>query len=220
MQPRTFNLEEPLRAEEVRVLGCLIEKEILTPDIYPLTLNALTNACNQKTSRDPVVDYDEGTVEATLEILRHRELAARITGSEHRVPKYRQLFTSVLNLGRRETAVLCVLLLRGPQTVGEINQRTNRLYEFSTIEEVEQTLERLAHAQPAALAMRLERHAGTKEPRYAHLLAGPVDSEPAPVPPPAARADRLAELAAEVEALKAEVARLRQEWLDFRRQFD
>src|SRR5919205_4452469 len=133
-----------LDAAETRVLGSLLEKEIATPEYYPLSLNALVNACNQKSNRDPVVSYDEDTVEAALETLRTKGLAFRITGRDSRVPKHGQRFTEQFNLGRREAALMCVLLLRGPQTPGELRGRAERLYTFDDLEAVESTLARLA----------------------------------------------------------------------------
>src|SRR5947208_8964485 len=130
---------------ELRVLGALMEKEIATPDYYPLSLNALVNACNQKSNREPVVSYDEEIVETALAGLRKQGLCMRVSG-DSRVPKHEQRFTERDNLGRREAAVLCVLMLRGPQTVGELRGRTERLYTFEDLEGVESTLNRLAEA--------------------------------------------------------------------------
>src|SRR6266513_3168302 len=161
-----------LDAAEVRVLGALMEKEITTPDYYPLSLNALINACNQKSNREPVVSYDEETVEAALDALRHKGLSLRVTGRDSRVPKHEQRFTERFNLGRREAAIMCMLMLRGPQTVGELRGRTDRLYTFEDLEGVESTLNRLAEA---GYVKRLPRQAGFKESRYTHLLAGDVD---------------------------------------------
>src|SRR5437016_2613234 len=126
-----------LDAAEARVLGSLLEKEIATPEYYPLSLNALVNACNQKSNREPVVSYDEDTVEQALEELRNKGLALRISGRDSRVPKHEQRFTEKFNLGRREAAIVCVLLLRGPQTVGELRGRSERLYQFDDLEAVE-----------------------------------------------------------------------------------
>src|SRR6516164_3071000 len=158
-----------LDASEARVLGSLLEKEIVTPDYYPMSLNALVNACNQKSNRDPVVSYDEDTVERALTGLRAKGLAVRITGGDSRVPKHGQRFTELLNLGRREAAVLCVLMLRGPQTIGELRGRTERLYAFEDLEGVQATLDRLSEQD---LAKKLSRHAGSREPRFAQLLGG------------------------------------------------
>jgi uncharacterized protein len=199
---------------EVRVLGSLLEKEITTPDYYPLSLNALVNACNQKSNREPVVSYDEETVARALEELRAKGLAVRVTGGDNRVPKHGQRFTEKLNLGRREAAVLCVLMLRGPQTVGELRGHTDRLYTFDDLEGVESTLNHLSEQE---MVMKLARQAGSREPRYAHLLAGEVETaEPLP-PPPIPRGpapeDRIA-------ALEAELAALRREFDEFRKRFE
>ena len=203
-----------LEASEARVLGSLLEKEITTPDYYPLSLNALMNACNQKSNREPVVSYDEDTVERALEGLRAKGLAVRITGGDSRVPKHGQRFTEKLNLGRREAAILCVLLLRGPQTVGELRGRTERLYSFEDLEGVESTLQHLADQ---GMVTKLARQSGSREARFAHLLAGEVDvAEPAPTPVaarPPAHDDRLA-------ALETELAALRREFDEFRKRFE
>ena len=135
---------EALHPTEVRVLGALVEKEITTPEYYPLTLNALVNACNQKSSREPVVNYGEDTVSQALTLLRNKGLGLRITGAGHRVEKYGHTLGEKLNLGRREMALLCVLMLRGPQTVGELRGRTERMHDFEDLEEVERCLEALA----------------------------------------------------------------------------
>src|SRR5712691_8471887 len=135
---------EPLHSIEVRVLGALLEKEITTPEYYPLTLNALVNACNQKSSREPVVNYEEDTALHALSLLRGKGLAVKISGVGHRVEKYGHTLGEKLNLGRREVAVLCVLMLRGPQTVGELRGRTERMHTFEDLDEVERCLEALA----------------------------------------------------------------------------
>src|SRR5690242_5281979 len=160
-----------LAAPEVRVLGSLLEKEVTTPEYYPLSLNALVNACNQKSNRDPVVSYDEDIVERALEGLRAKGLAVRITG-DSRVPKHGQRFTEALNLGRREAALLCVLMLRGPQTAGELRGRAERMYAFEDLEGVETTLQHLADE---GMVKKLPRQAGSREPRHAHLLSGDVE---------------------------------------------
>jgi uncharacterized protein YceH (UPF0502 family) len=201
-----------LDPEEARVLGCLIEKELTTPDYYPLSLNALVNACNQKSNREPVVQYDEATVRDAMERLRHHGLGTVLTGGEHRVPKYGHRAYERLDLGRREIAVLAVLLLRGPQTLGEIKERTGRMYEFDDVESVESTLRKLAGHADGPVAVQLPKQPGMREARYAHLLCGdPV--LPAPEPQPVSlREDRLAKLEAEVAELKAAFE-------EFRRQF-
>jgi len=217
-----------LTAAEVRVLGALIEKQITTPDYYPLTLNALTNACNQLTNREPVVAFDEQTVVRAVDGLRERRLATLYAGAESRVAKYKHTLTDALLLTPGEVALLCVLMLRGPQTLGELRPRTERLYKFDTLPEIEAGLEALAARQPQPLVAKLPRQPGTKESRYAQLLAGPVEqpaasgaTEPAPAsPPPASAPDRIAQLAAEVADLRRELAEVRQELASFRRQFD
>jgi uncharacterized protein len=207
-----------LDAPEARVLGVLLEKEIATPEYYPLSLNALVNACNQKSNRDPVVAYDEDTVEAALADLRAKGLAVRITG-ESRVPKHGQRFTEKLNLGRREAALICLLLLRGPQTVGELRGRSDRLYSFDDLEAVESTLERLSEA---GMVKKLPRIAGFRESRYAHLLSGDVAVEEGavePAPSPATGRDDHA-VAERITALEQELAQLRREFEDFRGRFE
>jgi uncharacterized protein YceH (UPF0502 family) len=215
-----FEADSLLDAAEARVLGVLIEKEIATPEYYPLTLNALVNACNQKSNRDPAVDYDEATVEQALDGLRRKKLAATLSGAGMRVPKHRELFSEALNLGRREVALLCELMLRGPQTVGELHSRTERLHRFDGVEEVASCLERLIGRQPEPLAIRLPRRPGTKESRYAHLLCGEVVADAAPEPPPRPGQDRFAALEAEIFELRREIDQLKQELAQFRKQFE
>lgn len=195
-------------AAEVRVLACLVEKEITTPEYYPLTLNALVNACNQKSNRDPVVSYSEDTVAATLDTLRHKGFTMTTTGAGNRVPKFSHRLQEKMNLGRRETAVLCELMLRGPQTVGEIRSRADRMHRFDDITVAESTVRGLMDAN---LAMELPRQPGTKEPRYAHLLSGPADATETVVIPQA-RADRVSALETEVAELRARLERLEQQW--------
>lgn len=215
---------ETLDAAEARVLGSLLEKDLCTPDYYPMSLNAVVLACNQKNNRNPVVSYDETTVEAALEGLRRKRLAAVITGAGMRVPKYRHLIGEELNLGRRELAILTVLLLRGPQTVGELRDRTERMHAFTDTGEVEAVLDHLSGRDEQPLAIRLPRAPGTKEPRYAHLLAG----EPAAAsatssaaePAPAPRVDRLAALEAEVGRLREDIDELKRQFANFRGQFE
>jgi uncharacterized protein len=200
-----------LDAVEARVLGSLMEKEVATPEYYPLSLNALVNACNQKSNREPVVQYDEDTVEMALESLRAKGLSLRSTGRDSRVPKYGQRFTETCNLGRREAAILCVLLLRGPQTPGELRGRTERLYTFDDLEAVEATLHRLAEL---GFVKQLPRQPGYKEQRWAHLMSGDVEvAETAAAPAPTPHVDRVARL-------EAELADLRREFDDFRRRFE
>src|SRR5881628_728063 len=189
-----------LNDTEVRVLGALIEKEITTPDYYPLSLNALMTACNQSSNRNPVVHFDEDTVARAADSLREKKLVHLVDRSESRVSKYRHVLYEAMNLSRPGIAVMCVLMLRGPQTVGEIRTRSNRLYDFSSLEEVDITLNSLMSREPA-LIVRLPRQTGQKEVRYAHLLSGEVtltepESESEPEP------DRISKLEKEVEDLK------------------
>lgn len=218
-----------LTAAEARVLGSLLEKQITTPDYYPLTLNALTNACNQLTNREPVVAYDDQTVVRAVDGLREKRLASLYAGAESRVAKYRHTLNDALLLTPAETALLCVLLLRGPQTLGELRTRTERLYKFDTLPETEAALQALATRQPQPLVTRLPRQPGTKESRYAQLLTGPAEpsapeAEAVATPSAAASAapapDRVALLEQDMAALRQEVADLRQALADFRRQFD
>ena len=206
-----------LNEVEARVLGALMEKDMSTPDYYPMSVNALTNACNQKTNRDPVLSLDEAAVERALERLRARQLALSRTG-DSRVPKHAHRASETLNLGNPDLAVLCVLLLRGPQTVGELRARTQNLRAFDDLDAVESCLRRLMERQLEPLVKRLPRQAGMKESRYAHLLCGDVEVvEPAAAPE---RRDRIAELEATVESLTRELRDLRQQFADFRKQFE
>ena len=219
-------MDQILTQVEVRVLGSLIEKEITTPEYYPLTLNALVNACNQLSNRDPVVSFDERTVARALESLREKKLAWMVTGIG-RVPKYEHRFAEALQLAEQELAVLCVLMLRGPQTVGEIRGRTGRLYEFKELEEVELTLQALLSAEPA-LVVKLPRQPGTKESRYAHLLAGEVHVEereaPARLEPATLEVrqenERIAKLEEELAQVRGELSELKQQFLEFKKQFE
>ena len=216
----------PLNPVEVRVLGSLVEKDITTPDYYPLTLNSLTNACNQSSNRDPVVAFSEQDVVRGLDSLRTRKLAFMFQGADSRVSKYGHRLVESFELGRPETAVLCVLMLRGPQTVGEIRGRTGRMHEFGSLAEAEAVLDALAARSPAPLVAKLPRQSGLKEQRYAHLLGGAVsppagDTEPRPEPAVLAvrfENERLAKLEGEAAALRQEVAELRRQFEDFRKQ--
>jgi len=200
-------MNQTLSDIEVRVLGALIEKEITTPDYYPLSLNALVAACNQSSNRNPVVHFDETTVARTLDTLREKKFVVFVDRSESRVTKYRHLLYEVLNLGRPAIGVMCVLMLRGPQTIGEIRTRTNRLYDFKSLEEVETVLSSLMSGE-TPLVTRLARQTGQKEVRYAHLLSGEVQlTEPEP------ELDRIGKLEKEVEDLK-------KQFQEFRKQFE
>jgi len=209
---------------EVRVLGALMEKEMSTPEYYPLSLNALVNACNQKSSREPVVSYDDKTVARALESLKEQQLVYQAAGS--RVPKYGNNFTKAHNLINKEAALLCVLMLRGPQTAGELRSRSDRLFKFATLAEVEQTLADLTELK---LVATLPKQPGRKEPRHAHLLAGPPDPaavaplEPKPEPATLevrAENDRIALLESDLARLREEVDELKEAFLDFKKQFE
>jgi uncharacterized protein len=210
---------------EVRVLGALVEKETATPDYYPLSLNALVNACNQKSNREPVMNLDESAVQEALDSLNAKGLAGPLSTAESRVTKYGHRLQETFNFDRREAAVLCVLLLRGSQTPGELRLRTERMYRFDDLAAVESTLHRLMEREPP-LVKKLPRLPGTKEARYAHLLAGDVEAWDAAVesasPSGTAGPDdeRIARLENEVAALRQELADLRQQFADFRKQFE
>jgi uncharacterized protein len=206
---------------EVRVLGSLMEKALATPDYYPLSLNALVNACNKKSSRDPVVSYDDDEVQTVLDALEERKLVNR--SGVGRVPKFEELLSPKYDLVPRETAVLCVLMLRGPQTVGELRSRTGRLASFENLEAVTEILEKLVEW---GLSQRLDRLPGRKESRYAHLLGGVPETVLAPdqtAPPVSHAADgtaRLEQLEAEVAQLRSDIESLRETLRTFKAQFD
>jgi uncharacterized protein YceH (UPF0502 family) len=212
-----------LTETEVRELGSLVEKQLTTPEYYPLTLNALVAACNQKSNRDPVVSFDESTVSSTLEALRNKNLVYVFYGSNSRVVKYKHMLPSVYELEADEVAVMDVLMLRGPQTVGEIRGRTDRLFEFSDLSQVQEALDKLAH-RDEPLVVRLERQVGQKDARYAHLLSGEIDI--ANIPATRERSagggstDRIEKLEAEVAALKTEFEAIKTELAEFRKQFE
>jgi len=215
----------PLDEIEVRVLGALLEKEITTSDYYPLSLNALINACNQKSNREPVMTLDESAVRQALDSLNEKNLASQVTSADSRVPKYAHRLQEVFNFDRREMAVLCVLLLRGPQTPGELRGRTERMYRFDDLGMVESALHRLMEREPP-LVKKLARQPGTKESRYAHLLAGDVEESSAPTEthpvamPGIQDEERITRLETEVQSLRQEVADLRQQLEDFQKQFE
>jgi len=217
-------MAQNLTQTEVRVLGSLVEKQLTTPEYYPLTLNALIAACNQKSNRDPVVSYDEGTVMQALDMLRERNLVYVFHGSTSRVVKYKHMLPSVYELDPPETAAMTVLMLRGPQTVGEIRGRTDRLYDFESLAQVQETLDGLSRRQEP-LAVKLERQAGQKDARYAHLLSGEVDAASLPTPREKTATgnelnERVTKLEQEVKSLTAEVASLTNTLEDFRKQFE
>jgi uncharacterized protein YceH (UPF0502 family) len=210
---------------EVRVLGSLIEKDITTPEYYPLSLNALVNACNQKSNREPVMQLDEDAVRDALDGLQQQRMAGPARGADSRVTKYEQRLQEVFNFTRPEIAVLCVLLLRGPQTPGELRGRAERLHRFEALEDVQSALQKLMQRDPP-LAKVLPRQPGTKESRYAHLLAGDVVEAEVPVYPAARVEDtpvdseRVTRLEEEVAELRREVGEVRDQLERFRRQFE
>jgi uncharacterized protein YceH (UPF0502 family) len=209
-----------LEPAEARVLGALLEKDITTPEYYPMTLNALVNACNQKSNRDPVVSYDEDTVTQALEALRSKALAGVISGGSNRVPKYSHRFSERLNFGRRELALICELMLRGPQTLGELRSRASRMYDFSDLDEVESVLRHLSEREGGPFVVQLPHLAGTKEPRWAHLFSGEPAVESGAGAQPAARGDRITSLEADVVALRGEIEDLKAQFQEFRKQFE
>jgi uncharacterized protein len=218
-----------LSPAEARVLGCLIEKEITTPDYYPLSLNALQNAANQKSNREPVMDLDEESIRRALHSLSDQQLA-RSAATDSRVPKYEHRLADVFNFHRHETALICVLLLRGPQTPGELRGRTERIHRFEHLDEVLSAMQRLMQREPP-LARVLPRQPGTKESRYMHLLSGGGDDAGEPTdrgsqtpssvtgtsPPESSRITRLEE---DVVGLREEIAGLKQQMESFRKQFE
>ncbi len=214
---------DPLSDVEVRVLGALIEKDITTPDYYPLSINALVNACNQKNNRDPVMALNEEAVRAALDSLQAQRLAGPSSGADSRVTKYEHRLQEVFNFDRREIAILCVLLLRGPQTPGELRGRAERMYRFEALEDVHATIDRLSQREPPLMAV-LPRQPGTKESRYMHLLAGdapPLELTQVREPGvPSDGNDRIARLENEVAELRKEVGEMRQQLTSLRKQFE
>jgi uncharacterized protein YceH (UPF0502 family) len=219
-------METVLNEVEVRVLGCLIEKEMTTPEYYPLSLNALTNACNQKSNRDPVMALEEEDVVRALNRLRFNQLTV-VSGESSRVAKYRHLLAENLGLVPAELAVVCELLVRGPQTVGELRTRCERMHSFADLAELEEVLGELMQREDP-LVVRLPRQAGRKEARNAHLFSGkPVvaadEQEAAPEPARVrvmAENERIVKLEEEVAGLREEVAELRQAVEEFKKQFE
>lgn len=211
-----------LTAEECRVLGCLVEKAITTPDYYPLTLNALVSACNQKSSREPVVAYVDSDVMTAIDGLKEKQLATRITSSDSRVPRFRHIMPDALRLNQPQLATMAVLMLRGAQTVGEIRGRTGRMYEFESLQEVEETLQELAQREPRPMVVQLPRRPGEKEARWAHLLCGEPEvdmTETAEIVSGPRGSSRMEELEGRVAALEDELAALREAFQKFREQF-
>lgn len=210
---------------ETRVLGSLIEKDITTPDYYPLSLNALVNACNQKNNREPVMTLDENAVREALATLQEKRLAGPASGADSRVTKFEHRLQEAFNFDRREIAVLCVLLLRGPQTPGELRSRTDRMYHFDALDDVVSTLDRLAQRDSPLVSI-LPRQPGTKESRYTHLFFGELPEQPLvarPSPSSTASnsvADRVSALEAEVSTLRGELTAIQQQLATFRKQFE
>lgn len=213
-------MNPPLSPLEQRVLGSLIEKDMATPDYYPMSVNALMTACNQKTSREPVTDYDEDTVRDGLRALEDRELAEPRYDS--RVPKYAHRASFAMNLNNRELALVCVLLLRGPQTLNELRDRTQRMYAFDDLDAVENSLRRLSERE-TPLAVFLGRLPGQREPRWMHLLGGPVDVsqlQESAAAPAQGRSPRVEDLEIRVNQLEAELQELREQFTAFRKSLE
>src|SRR6266404_8779925 len=210
---------------EARVLGALVEKEITTPEYYPLSLNALVNACNQKSNRDPVMALDEDAVRSAIRTLNDIGFTRFASSADSRVGKYEHRLNETFNFHRHEIAILCVLMLRGPQTPGELRTRTERMYAFEDLESVHNALNLLAKREPPLVQV-LPRQPGTKESRYAHLLSPMPDTAPAaPIEDAAAgdakpRADRLGAMEAEIRQLRVDVNALQEQFAQFRKQFE
>ena len=211
-------MPEILNETEARIVGALVEKQLTTPEYYPLTLNALVNACNQKNNREPVVSYDDATVNSALEILRDRNIVYVYYGSTSRVPKYKHMLPSIYELEPAEVAVICVMLLRGPQTLGELRTRTERLYQFQSLGEIQETLDGLARREDA-LVIKLPVQPGQKEARFGHLISGEIDVE-AFAAAQAAPARRGGVDAERIEKLEEEVAALKEMFEEFKKQFE
>jgi len=218
-------LNATLNEYELRTLGAMVEKHIATPDYYPMTLNALVNACNQKNHRDPVVSYDETIVAKALDGLREKNLAYVFHGSEARAPKYGHLFPKAFDLSEAETPLMCVLILRGPQTSGELRSRTQHLRSFGSLAEVETLLQGLS-LREEPLIVKLPRQPGSRESRFAHLLGGPVEMEQSEAPPHLAPSvlqrhsenDKIAKLEEEIASLRMELSDLKQQFAELKRE--
>ena len=206
-----------LTPQEVRVLASLVEKQLTTPEYYPLTLNALTAACNQKSNRDPVMSLGETEIQTAIDSLRDQSLVYLYYGTGTRTVKYKHMLPSVYELDAGGVAVMAVLMLRGPQTIGEIRERSGRMHDFGDLNEVQETLDDLAR-RDEPLLVRLERQPGQKEARYAHLLSGDVDVSS--IPSPNEKRSSASPDSSRIETLEAEVASLKQELADFKAMFD
>src|ERR1035437_2914406 len=207
---------ELLSPEEVRIIGSLIEKEFATPEYYPLTINSLTNACNQKSSRNPVVTYEEDLVEGIIYKLRDKNLITKVTRPDIRVPKYRQIFSQKYNLSKAETAVMCVLFLRGAQTIGEIKSRSYRIYEFKDLSETEETIDGLINLKESPFVIKLPKESG-RENRYTHLFFG--EPKYAELVEEQSVDDRITSLEKEVNDLKEIISNLQTELKNFKDSF-
>jgi uncharacterized protein len=210
---------------EVRVLGALVEKQVTTPEYYPLTINSLMLACNQKNNRHPVTAYSEDAVAQAVESLREKSLTYVFYGSTSRVPKFKHVMTEVFHLSQSQLALMCILMLRGSQTIGELRERASRLHEFSSLEEVDATLNSLISREPETLVTRLTRQVGQKEVRFAHLLAGEVAVEAAAEEQSPRRTipretDRISSLQEDVAALKTQMEELQGQFENFKKQFE
>ncbi|MBX3300562.1 MAG: YceH family protein [Acidobacteria bacterium] len=218
-------MADQLNEIEARVVGALVEKQLTTPEYYPLTMNALVNACNQKNNREPVMHLDEPTVSAAIERLRDRNIVYVFYGSSSRVPKYKHMLPSVYELEPAEVAVIAVMLLRGPQTPGELRTRTERMYEFESLGDVQETLERLMRRDDP-LVVKLPVLPGQKEARFAHLLSGEPDveslaaSHPVRTSNQSGSTERITKLEEEVALLRTEVDSLLAEFSRFKQQFE
>lgn len=214
-----------LNEVECRILGSLLEKEVTTPEYYPLSLNALVNACNQKSNRDPVMNLDEAVVRQTLRSLEGQSLVRSVSPADSRVTKYEHRLQEAFNFYRHEIAILCLLLLRGPQTPGELRSRSERMHSFDDLSAVQSSLQHLMKREPP-LAKPLPRQPGTKETRYAHLLSGDVvQAEPelmvtAHTLERSVDGDRVRQLEEEIAGLKNEIADLKQQFAQFQKQFE
>lgn len=215
---------------EIRVLGSLIEKEITTPEYYPMSLNALTNACNQKSNRDPIMELSENEVHAAIETLRDKRLGWQFSSAGARVPKYEHNLRSLFTLSKEDIAVLCVLLLRGPQTIGELRTRTDRMCSFDSLELVEKTVKGLISREDGPFVVELPRQPGRKENRYMHLFAGEIEVNQDssvenqitehPKISISSTSERITALEHEIVSLKTELNELRTQFLDFKKQLE
>jgi uncharacterized protein YceH (UPF0502 family) len=214
-----------LNEMEARVLGALLEKEITTPDYYPLSLNSLVNACNQKSNRDPVMNLDEDSVREALRTLHDNSLARSVSAADSRVTKYEHRLQEAFNFDRREAALVCELLLRGPQTPGELRMRAERMHQFDDLSEAQSALQRLMNREPPLVKV-LARQPGTKESRYIHLLSGdakPVSSTAGREAPAALKREKIdgfSRLSSEMAELRRDLADLKQQFAAFRKQFE